>query len=826
MQPIYISILLISVSVLAFEIALMRMFSITQWYHFAYMVISIALLGFGASGTFIAILQKRLTKHFNSVFLICAFLFALSILISFRICQKIRFDPFFIVWERRQLLYLFEFYLNLFVPFFFASTCIGLTFLRFKENINRVYFYNMIGSGIGAMGVVFLMYCVEVEQIFFFISICALIGMAIPLLTVLRSSSLLQPPLIPLLRKEGIKGRSTLGFTFFVFMLFIIFLGCCFFIFSRGIVLNVSQYKSLCMTRNLPEAKILAKESSPLGVIHVVSSPAIRFAPGLSLNFTGTIPEQLGIFVDGDSASAITNFKYDKKRLEYLDWTTSALPYCFAEKPSVLVMGTGGGGDVLLAYYHNARQIDGVELNSDVIKLVKDVYGEFSNSIYSMPDVNIHITEARGYIESTRKKYDLIQLSLLDSFSTSSAGVYALSESYLYTVEALESFIKHLNKAGVLAITRWIKLPPRDNVKMFATAVEALERLGFDQPFKHLIFIRSWATATLVIKSSPFDAGDIFKMKSFCSSRLFDVIYYPGVEEQEVNLYNILDRPSYYDYTKEILSNRRKDFYRSYIFNITPATDDKPYFFHFFKWKSLPLLLRTMGREWIPFVEWGYVVLIATLIQAIIISAVLILLPLIFLPHLREKGKKSRFSIFTYFTCLGLAFMFIEIALMQKFVFFLAHPIYATSVVISTFLLFAGLGAYTSKLTIFSSPGRFKFIITAIIVLLLFYIISLDTVFKGLSFISPWLKIIITIVMLAPVSFFMGMPFPIGLTKVSQSASGGPNFIPWAWGINGCASVLSPIIGLLLAIHLGFDAVLIIGAGLYVTAGIICSRNL
>lgn len=802
MQAICISILLISISVLAFEIALMRMFSITQWHHFAYMVISIALLGFGASGTFIAILQKRLIKHFNTVFLVCAFLFALSILLSFQMCQRIRFDPFFIVWERRQLLYLFEFYLNLFVPFFFASTCIGLTFLRFKEHINRVYFYNMIGSGIGAMGVVFLMYRVEVEQIFFFISICALIGMAIPMLSMLKIRRL--------------KPAATS-------VLCIIFLGCCFFLFSRGTVLNISQYKSLSTTLNLPEAKILAKETSPLGVIHVVSSFAIRFAHGLSLNFTGMIPEQLGIFIDGDSASAITNFKHDKRRLEYLDWTTSAVPYCFVEKPYVLIMGTGGGGDILLAYYHDARQIDGVELNPDVIRLVKDVYGEFSNGIYSMPNVNVHITEARGYIESTRKKYDLVQLSLLDSFSTSSAGVYALSESYLYTVEALESFIKHLNKEGVLAITRWIKLPPRDNVKMFATAVEALERLGFDQPFKHLIFIRNWATATLVIKSTPFDAGDIFKMKSFCSSRLFDVIYYPGITEQDVNLYNILDKPSYYEYAKEILSSKRKAFYRNYIFNIMPATDDRPYFFHFFKWKSLPMLLRTMGMEWIPFVEWGYIVLIATLIQAIVISAGLILLPLMFLPHHEKEGKKSRFQIFTYFTCLGLAFMFIEIALMQKFVFFLAHPIYATSVVISTFLLFAGLGAYTSKLAIFSGPGRFKFIITAIIVLLLFYIISLDTVFNGIGSISSWLKIIITIVLLAPVSFFMGMPFPIGLTKVSSSM---PNFIPWAWGINGCASVLSPIIGLLLAIHLGFEAILIIGAGLYVTAGFICSRNL
>ncbi|MGR3311351.1 MAG: spermine/spermidine synthase domain-containing protein [Candidatus Brocadiales bacterium] len=794
MQPIYISILLISISVLAFEIALVRMFSITQWYHFAYMAISIALLGFGASGTFIAILQKRLIKHFNTVFLICAFLFSLSIIVSFRVCQKIRFDPFLIIWERSQLLYLLEFYLNLFVPFFFASICIGLSFLRFKEHINKVYFYNMIGSGVGAMGVVFLMYYAELEQIFFFISICALIGMAVPLLAIVGARRA-----VPLL---------------------IIFSGVCFFLFARGTGLNISQYKSLSTTLNLPEAKIQVKESSPLGVIHVVSSPAIRFAPGLSLNYKGIIPKQHAIFIDGESASAITNFEHDKKRLEYLDWATSAIPYRFVEKPEVLIMGTGGGGDVLLAYYHNARQIDGVELNPDIVRLVKDEYGEFSNGIYSMPNVNIHITEARGYIESTGKKYDLIQLSLLDSFSTSSAGVYALSESFLYTVEALEAFIKRLDRGGVLAITRWIKLPPRDNVKMFATAVEALERLGFHQPSKHLIFIRGWATATLVIKSTPFDAGDIFKMKSFCSSRLFDVIHYPGIAEQDVNLYNILDKPNYYEYAKEILSNKRKAFYKNYIFNITPATDDQPYFFHFFKWKSLPLLLRTMGREWIPFVEWGYIVLITTLVQAIVISTALILLPMIFLPRL-EEAKKSRISIFAYFTCLGLAFLFIEIALMQKFVLFLAHPIYATSVVISTFLFFAGLGAYTSKLTIFSRPGRFKFIITAIIALLLFYIIFLDAIFKGAGSISPWLKITITIVLLAPLSFFMGMPFPIGLTRVSNSM---PNFIPWAWGVNGCASVLSPIIGLLLAIHLGFDAVLIIGAGLYITAGIVSRR--
>ncbi|GAH08543.1 unnamed protein product, partial [marine sediment metagenome] len=219
--------------------------------------------------------------------------------------------------------------------------------------------------------------------------------------------------------------------------------------------LNISQYKSLRVALNLPQAKVLKEVSSPLGLIDVVESSAIRYAPGLSLNFKGEIPPQLALFTDADSMSAITNFQNELSNLRYLDYISSALPYHLLDKPEVLIVGAGGGGEVLTALYHGAALVNAVELNPQVVNLVKDEYAEFSNRIYSHPLVRVFIKEGRGFIQSTRDEYDLIQIALLDSFSASSAGVYALSESYLYTKEAMREYIRHLSPEGILCITRW-----------------------------------------------------------------------------------------------------------------------------------------------------------------------------------------------------------------------------------------------------------------------------------------------------------------------------------------------------------------------------------
>jgi SAM-dependent methyltransferase len=284
--------------------------------------------------------------------------------------------------------------------------------------------------------------------------------------------------------------------------------------------------------------------------------------------------------------------RYDGRRepLAHLDQLTSALPFHLLARPRVLVLGAGAGADVLQALYHDARSIDAVELNAQVVDLVERRFADFSGAPYSAPGVRIHVGEARGFVASHRDRFDVIQVALLDAFGASSAGLYALSESYLYTVEALGEYLQHLAPGGVLAITRWVDLPPRDILKLFATAVLALERNGA-QPAQQLALIRGWKTATLLVKNGPLSAADVAALREFCRARSFDVEYFPGIEAAETNRYNVLDQPDFHEGALALLGRDREAFIERYKFNITPATDDRPYFFHHFKWRTLPELL-------------------------------------------------------------------------------------------------------------------------------------------------------------------------------------------------------------------------------------------
>ncbi|TIV07641.1 MAG: SAM-dependent methyltransferase, partial [Mesorhizobium sp.] len=290
------------------------------------------------------------------------------------------------------------------------------------------------------------------------------------------------------------------------------------------------------------------------------------------------------------------------------------------------------------------------------------------------------------------ERYDLIQMPLLDSFSAAAAGVQSLHENYTYTVEAMRDYVAILGPDGVVAITRWLRVPPRDSLKLFATAIAALEAEGVAEPDRHLALIRSWNTATLLVAKSPFKGEDIAAIRSFAAENFFDISWVPGISASDVNHFNQLDQEYLYDGALALLGPERADFIGRYKFAIAPATDNRPYFFDFFRWRALPelLALRTQGGA--AMLDWSYLILVTTLVQAAILSAVLILLPLwIRRDALGKALHRLRFGL--YFLALGLAFLFIEIAFIQRFVLFLGHPFYAVAVVLAGFLAFAGLGS-------------------------------------------------------------------------------------------------------------------------------------
>jgi hypothetical protein len=430
--------------------------------------------------------------------------------------------------------------------------------------------------------------------------------------------------------------------------------------------------------------------------------------------------------------------------------------------------------------------------------------------------VSLHIAEARGFAAASRNQFDVIQLGLLDAFGASAAGLYALNESYLYTVEALQRYLMRLRPGGYLAMTRWVDLPPRDALKLFATAVVALEKENVRDPGARLAMIRNWNTATLIVKNGELTPQDVARLREFCTSRGFDLVWHPGMRAGDADAFNRLQQPYFHDGAVALLGGQRADFIERYKFNIAPATDDRPYFFHFFRWKTLPELLQLRDRGGLPLLDWGYPLLIATLVQALVLGAALILLPL---ARLRSPGARIgagvRWRTAAYFAALGSGFMFVEIAFIQKFVLFLSHPLYAVAVVLFAFMLCAGLGSLLSQhLAKGVAPGLVLLVppIAAIALLCGVYLIWLPAVINALIALPDAARIAITVLLILPLGLSMGMPFPLGLEALGART---PALVPWAWGINACTSVAGAVLASVLAIHAGFNAVLIVAVLLY-----------
>ena len=294
---------------------------------------------------------------------------------------------------------------------------------------------------------------------------------------------------------------------------------------------------------------------------------------------------------------------------------------------------------------------------------------------------------------------------------------------------------------------------------------------------------------------------------------------------EEANRANILDRPYFYEGARAILSDQRADFMARYKFVIRPATDDRPYFFHFFRWQTVPEILALKQRGGLSLLEWGYPVVIATLVQAVVFGLLLTLLPLwLFLRRQAGTGRGAG-GLVVYFTALGLAFMLVEIAFIQKFILFLSHPVYAVAVVLTAFLLFAGLGSRVAER--FRQAGRSRQAVgwAAIMIagLTILYLVGLPVAFRYLMGLEEVVKMGIAVLLIAPLAFAMGMPFPLGLASVAART---PVLVPWAWAVNGFASVVAAILATLLAIHWGFNAVLILASLMYLTAALNFPRTL
>jgi hypothetical protein len=786
-----VAIALISLAVIAFELALMRALSLRFWHHFAYMVISVALLGFGASGTALTLLRRRVQKDRAAWMAAAAMAFSLSVPLCLQAARRVRLDVQFLAWDLSELGGVLLLELILLVPFFFAAAVVGAALMDRPHRIGGHYAANLAGSGLGAILSVALMHVLTTPQLLAGVAVAGCAAAAI--LTPWRRRRLALPAALVV---------ATVGLL----------------LWRAPYRPRMSPYKMLPYCLAMPDARVIGRAEGPLGRIDVVVGPAIHHDPPLSLQYMEDVPAHALLIVDGDQTSAV----YDCPTPDdwrFMDYTTGAVGYALDRPGSVCVIGAGGGADIGLAVYHRCDRIIALEMNGRVIAAMRGPLADRGGRVYAAPGVEVVQREARGFFAAARERFDLVQLPAIDAFGASGAGLYATQEAYLYTVESMLAMLDRLSDAGCLCITRWSRMPPREGLRIFDTAAQALRRRG-REPARHLAMIRGPATVTVLACRRPLDAKDADRIRQFCRERSFDLCHLPGMAEAEANRFQKLDRPYYFEAADALLGPQRKQYLSAYLFDVAATTDDKPYFFHFLRWRTLRVLQEQLGRRSRAFWEMGFIMLLAALVQAVVLAAGLILLPL--LPRSRPvRSARGKALTLAYFLLLGAAFMLLEMGFLQKLILYLSHPIYSAAVAIAAFLLFAGLGSRVSG----SWPGSGRRVIAAaaaaIVCIAVGYVLGLDAWLALTQGRPLWLRLGIAAATIAPLAFAMGHMFPLGLRAV---ASGASPLVGWAWAVNGFASVAATVAAPLLAMRIGFSLLTVVAIGCYFVAGMLGLR--
>lgn len=779
--PLYLGISFVSLAMLSYEVALTRIFSIALWYHFAFMVVSIAMLGIAASGTFVSVFPHA--KRYERLGRYAIFL-SLAVILSYVTANQIPFDPAKISWDKRQVFYIAVYYLVLGMPFFFSGLIILTAMEHMADKAGRIYFFDLIGAAAGSIFILFILTAIGEESSVIIISFLAM------------SSALL----FNINEEKKVFVRCAAP------VLAVILIAI--FIYKPSIFnINISPYKGMMTALKFPGAEHIKTFRGPSSRVDIIKSPANRYAPGLSFKYMEDLPPQLGIANDGGDLNAVTRWSGDKEKLRFIDYLPSAIPYVIGKNDDVLIIEPKGGLPVLTAIYYSSKNIDKVESNPVIIKAVNETFMDFSGGIYKE---KTYTGIGRAFLK-TKGFYDIIDVNLTGILPWE-GGSYGLTEDFRLTKEAFIDYYQRLKKGGYLSMTLYILPPARMELKILSTMISAMEAIGIKDADKHIAVIRTWNTVTILLKRDELSASDIDSIKGFARDRRFDLVYYSGAAPDETNIYNKLPDNDYFKIVSSIINpQEREKAVKDYVFDISPVTDERPFFYHFLRLKNIFEIYKISGGKWQYFLEEGYLVPII-LIQAALIAVLLILLPLFI-----KKGKHGAplLQVFIYFSSIGLGFMFLEITIIQRFILYLDHPIYAVTVIIATILLSSGIGSLASQRILIDKEwkGSVIFVLAAIIVL---YSVSLKHIISftlGLEFIQ---RVALSIVLLIPLGFFMGMPFPMGIRYIAITK--GSPLIPWAWGVNGSFSVAGSILAAMLALAVGFRGVMYAASALYLVA--------
>jgi hypothetical protein len=773
---------LLSAAVLAHEVALVHLFSILHWSHFAALVIGLALLGFGASGSAVAVAVGRawLRGRERPAFVLAAALAALSFDPSYRLTAAVPFDAFELIAVPRQILYLALTWIILGAPFFFAGAAVTLAFLLSPDRIGRIYAANLLGSGAGSALGLALVATLPAGRL------PAAVG---------GTAGIALLFLFPWDKRRGTRAAVSMAAGAAIAIAFL-----------SPPPVPMSPYKEERLALELPNARVVARRDGPLGRLDLVAAPALRYLPGTSLALDRPVPARPVFYLNGGPLGP----RAEAADTPLLRQTTGAAAFAIGQDAParVLILGLAGGGPVLLARASGATAITVVDADRRIDPLLAP--GTLGT------DVRRAATAPRAFLHTTGERYDRILISEMGSLHGAAGGMAAAGASYLFTVQGMADLWETLEPDGVLAITRWAVQPPREVPRLLATLRAVMDTRGMPAASR-VIVLRGWGTVTLLASPRPFARREVEELSDWAHARSFDIAWAPGAPAAAANRYNVLD-PDWFRMAAEgLLRGSPERFLARYPFAVDPVTDEAPFYDHFLPFGRLVEVWRAGGRLALPYFEWGLVAQALVVAQAVPISALLILLPLLLLPRRESpggRGRAPRFVFFAFFALLGLAFMLLEVSSIQRFLLFLAEPAIATAVVLAAFLVFAGLGSLVAGRL---EGGRFPWLpFLAIAVLAPLTWLGGQALWGRFAGSPLAVRMALGLALLAPLAFCMGMPFPLGLQRVADRE---PEWIPWYWGVNGCLSVIGAAAAPLVALAVGFRGVLFLAAGLYLLAG-------
>lgn len=792
----------ISFVTIGWQLGLMRCLLMARYHHFSFLVISCALLGFGAGGTVLSLGRTWFVRNYYEAYRWGILLFAVSLPVCFWLGEALPLQVYFPPVNFLPTLgWWVLFWLIHTVPFLLAGMLVGLALMIASGRAHRAYAANLTGSAAGAIGGIWLLDLVPPNGIVLWLG----------LFLVLSAAFLV----------DASNRRSRWAYGSCVALLGLLFVGAQGFHADKLFPLNIDQYKTLAYIDRLMaqgDAKRIAVYNSARGSVELFSGP--HFHALMSLSGAEPPPPMDIVIRDGFHAGSIPVISQDEQA-RFLRGTLTALPYKLIQPESVLVLGESGSTYLWLARLSPAKSIVFVQPDRNIIRILED----HPSRPLTDPRIKVIVAEPRAFLDRTSEAFDIIHLAALEGFAAGSGGIGGLREDYLATVEGFTRCLDALSPHGIAGVVRGIQDPPRDNIKIAATWIEALEKRGSRRPGDHMLIARDELNVATFVSPSRLGASEVKAFREACHTMSWDMDWFPGVRPDLTNRVHNLPGPPgaavswYFHAMGKLLSGERSRFYREWIANVRPATDNMPFFYDFFRWVSLSRLREVFGPLWPTRAEMGFLVLLVAVIWTAA-TAALLLPPAVILLRRASGSPSLRLICPTvgYFAAIGTGFMFLEMTLIQLFTRFLGNPVVAAALVIGSLLFCAGLGSLVQPKVTGPLRTGILAVTAAIALLVTAETWLLPAMFETVAGLGDVWKAAISLGMIAPLAVLMGMPFPWALARLAQEAEAA---IPLAWAVNGFASVVSASGAVVLAMVYGFNILLALAAGVYCIAGVL-----